>query len=99
MAPLTRPSGSRYAVAGSGGQVSSAPLDHPVMVASLLELGSMVVDVAGPELDARFVNSSGLVTDSFRIEKGPKPPGWIFGNGFETGTVCAWSSAEGTGGC
>ncbi len=66
--------GAVYAVAGSSGQISSAPLNHPAMVISLLQLGSMVLDIDGQSLDARFLNSAGQVTDSFQIHKGPVGP-------------------------
>ena len=39
--------GAVYAVAGSSGKVSSAPLDHPAMHVSLESLGSVVMDVSG----------------------------------------------------
>ena len=59
--------GSVYSVTGSSGQISNAPLDHPVMVSNLIELGSMVVDVNGNTRDAIFMNDEGSVLDSFRI--------------------------------
>jgi len=75
--PYTKPSigkgpheGIVYSVAGSSGGISGGTLDHPVMVTSLNELGSMVIDVDDLTLDARFLNSSGVVRDSFRIVKG-----------------------------
>jgi hypothetical protein len=40
------------------------------MVVSLLELGSMVIDVDGARLDARFLDDHGAVRDSFTILKG-----------------------------
>jgi hypothetical protein len=76
--------GAVYVVAGSGGSVSSAALNHPVMVVSLARLGSMVIDVDGQTLDAKFVSSTGAVDDSFRIAKGP-----LCGNGQrEAGEAC-----------
>ncbi|MGH9868073.1 MAG: metallophosphoesterase [Candidatus Polarisedimenticolia bacterium] len=80
--------GAVYAVAGSSGQVSGGPLNHPVMLVSLNTLGSMVLDVNGPLLDARFLSSAGLVLDSFSIYKGPAtPPSAGFGAAPVTGTV------------
>ncbi len=79
--PLTGPRdhfGAVYAVAGSAGQATSwtggstalvNPTPHPVMFASLLRLGSMVIDVSGNRLDASFVNSSGVVDDTFTVIK------------------------------
>jgi len=55
-------------VAGSSGQLGrNAPLDHPVMISNLIELGSMIIDVQGNQLDAIFLNSESRVRDSFRI--------------------------------
>lgn len=60
-------SGAVYAVAGSSGKITNAPLNHPVMISNLVELGSMVLDVNGKQLDAIFLNSSGAVRDQFTI--------------------------------
>jgi hypothetical protein len=60
-----------YAVAGSSGQVSAGTLDHPAMFISLSELGSMVLDVDGNQLDASFLRDDGAITDSFTIVKTP----------------------------
>jgi hypothetical protein len=62
--------GAVYAVAGSSGQTSGGTLDHPVMVSSLDLLGSMVIDISGPRLDARFLDTARVVRDSFAIVKG-----------------------------
>lgn len=59
--------GAVYAVPGSSGKLSAAPLDHPVMIVNLLELGSMVIDVNGNELEAVFLDATGGVQDRFRI--------------------------------
>lgn len=61
--------GAVYAVNGSAAQVSGGTLDHPAMVASLNVTGSMVIDVAGGRLDARFLDAAGAVRDSFAIVK------------------------------
>ena len=62
--------GAVYAVAGSSSHTEAGPLNHPVMVTSLLALGSVVLDVAGLRLDARFLDERGVVRDSFAIVKG-----------------------------
>src|SRR5262245_11011841 len=63
--------GAVYAVAGSSGHIEAGgTLNHPAMRVSLLELGSMVIDVDGSRLDARFLDDHGAVRDSFTIEKG-----------------------------
>jgi hypothetical protein len=62
--------GAVYVVAGSSGQTSGGALNHPVMIVSLNVLGSVVLDVDGNRLDARFLNSAGAVQDSFTVIKG-----------------------------
>ncbi len=62
--------GAVYAVAGSSGKITGAPLNHPAMYISLLELGSMVLDVAGNRLEAKFLDEAGTVRDHFTIIKG-----------------------------
>ena len=62
-------------VAGSSGKVTLAKsekstLDHPVMFLSLRELGSLVIDVNGRQMDVVFINDKGEVKDHFSIVKG-----------------------------
>ncbi len=60
--------GAVYAVAGSSGRVDTdTPLDHPAMVVSLAILGSMVLDIQGTRLTARFLDRNGAELDSFMI--------------------------------
>jgi acid phosphatase type 7 len=69
--------GAVYAVAGSSGQISGGLLNHPAMFISLNNLGSMVLDVNGNTLDAKFLRENEEVWDYFRIVKGtatPVPP-------------------------
>lgn len=61
--------GAVYAVAGSSGQISGGPLNHPAMYISLNTLGSMVIDVDRNQLDARFLTSTGTTPDYFTIVK------------------------------
>lgn len=63
-------SGTVYVVNGSGSEVRTTTLNHPAMVRGLLELGSVVLDVDDTTLTARFLTSTGLIHDAFRIEKG-----------------------------
>ena len=63
--------GMVHTVAGSSGKISGGPLNHPLMFTSLNELGSVVLDVTGSRLEAKFVNSSGNVDDSYTITKCP----------------------------
>lgn len=67
--------GAVYAVNGSFAQVGGGTLAHPAMVRSLAVMGSMVLDVAGDRLDARFLDSTGVARDSFTIVKGLAPLG------------------------
>ncbi|MEO5895365.1 MAG: metallophosphoesterase [Vicinamibacterales bacterium] len=65
--------GAVYAVAGSSGQTSGGTLNHPAMFISINSLGSMVLDVDGSRLDARFLSSTGAVLDYFTIVKDAPP--------------------------
>lgn len=69
--------GTVYVVTGSAGAVDTKnapyPFDHPAMQVSMLTLGSLVIDVNGNTLDAKFIGSTTnpvTVLDSFRIIKG-----------------------------
>ena len=62
--------GAVYIVAGSSGTNSGGLSEHPVMYTQFNVLGSVVLDVAGSRLDARFLDASGDVLDEFTIEKG-----------------------------
>jgi hypothetical protein len=67
--------GAVYAVAGSGSIISGGPLDHPAMFISLNNLGSMVLDIDGDELEASFLRSDGTIGDRFTMRKEtPAPP-------------------------
>jgi hypothetical protein len=61
--------GTVYSVVGSSGKVSGGSLDHPVMMRSVNDLGSMFVFVEGPQMDALWIDDDGRVQDSFRIVK------------------------------
>jgi hypothetical protein len=68
--PGTEPhKGAVYVVAGSSGQTESGSLNHPVMFLSLKKLGSLVLDVEGPELKATFLTDRSKVLDYFTIRK------------------------------
>lgn len=66
--------GAVYAVAGSSGQISGGLLNHPAMFISLNNLGSIILDVNGDTLDAKFLRENGEVWDYFRIVKGTGAP-------------------------
>ncbi|HKQ39631.1 MAG TPA: metallophosphoesterase family protein, partial [Verrucomicrobiae bacterium] len=61
--------GTVYVVAGSSGQITSGPLDHPAMFVSYLRMGSLVLDVDGSTLRARFLRETGTIDDYFSIFK------------------------------
>jgi len=65
--------GTVYVVAGSSGQITSGPLDHPAMYVSYLRLGSLVLDIDGGTLYARFLRETGVIDDYFSIFKGASP--------------------------
>jgi hypothetical protein len=69
-AGLTAHAGAVYAVAGSSGKTEGGALNHPAMYVSLNELGSMVLDINGATLDAKFLNNNGTTRDYFTIKKG-----------------------------
>jgi len=61
--------GTIYVVSGSSSKVDQGPLDHPAHKVGLLEAGSMVIDISGDKLIARFINNKGEVRDTFSITK------------------------------
>src|SRR5262245_39703461 len=66
--------GAVYVVAGSGGSTGGGSLDHPAMFAAFDTLGSLVLDVNGSRLDARFLDAAGTVRDHFTILKQAAQP-------------------------
>ena len=64
--------GAVYIVAGSSGWATFQTGRHPMMYAALLQMGSVVIDVAGDRLDARFLRETGAIDDSFTIIKGAR---------------------------
>jgi hypothetical protein len=66
--------GTVYVVAGSSGWTwNHSGLNHPAMFIGLAELGSLVIDVDGRRLDARFLRETGVIEDYFTILKGVPP--------------------------
>lgn len=63
--------GTVYAVVGCSGQLDAGPLDHPAMYFSLLQRGSLVLDISCNRLDAQFLTDQGQIADWFTILKGP----------------------------
>jgi acid phosphatase type 7 len=90
--------GAVYVVAGSSGWATGLqPAHHPAMYITLLEMGSMVIDVDGHRLDARFLRETGAIDDYFTIVKGaPAEPLRLAVFKVSDGTVTArWKSIAG----
>jgi hypothetical protein len=74
-APYSKVSdGTVYVVEGSSGQATFGTMDHPVMYKSLLNLGSVILDIETNQLVARFLRETGSVQDTFAIVKPTPPP-------------------------
>ena len=66
--------GTVYVVAGSSGWATFQQLErHPAMHAWLLRMGSLVLDIDGQRLDAKFLRETGVIDDHFTIIKGTPP--------------------------
>ena len=73
--------GAVYVVAGNAGLIKTGgSLDHPAMPVSFRILGSMVLDVNGNRLDAKFLGSTGDIWDAFTILKLPEVSGSVAEN-------------------
>ncbi len=83
--------GAVYTVAGASASTYAAPLNHPVMVLSLMQLGSVVLDVFGERLDARFLDDLGNVVDHWTLQKGADltPPALALATALGPTTVAA----------
>jgi len=62
--------GAIYLVLGSSSKLDQGPLDHPAMAVSAGEMGALVVDINGSQLEGRFITDRGMIADSFTIVKG-----------------------------
>jgi len=66
--------GTVYVVAGNASRpLGTGSLDHPAMFISLLEYGSVVIDVDANRLDALELREDGVIRDSFTILKEVPP--------------------------
>ena len=73
--------GAVYVVAGTAGVIKTGgSLDHPAMAVSFRTLGSMVLDVDGNRLDAKFLDWRGNIRDDFTILKFPEMSGRVAEN-------------------
>jgi len=85
--------GTVYVVAGNAGRpVGTGTLDHPAMCISLLELGSVIVDVNDNRLDARELRPDGIVRDRFTIIKEPRPALQIARSGSDV--AVSWPASQ-----
>ena len=66
---LTPHAGAVYSVVGSSAHADKGPLNHPVMAVAKRELGSLLLDIDGNALEARFITPGGEVLDHYRIIK------------------------------
>ena len=91
--------GAVYSVVGCSGQATFGTLNHPAMKVSLLNLGSMVIDLDGNQLHARFLRENGEIQDDFTIVKTPPAPTVVFrvnSIGLTNGTVSLrWETLSG----
>lgn len=62
--------GAVYLVVGSSSRLDYGTSSHPAMAVLKRVIGSMIVDVDGLELTARFINDKAKVVDEFTIKKG-----------------------------
>jgi acid phosphatase type 7 len=93
--------GAVYVVAGSSGQTSGGTLNHPAMFISLNLLGSLVLDINGTRLDAKFLRNTGAIDDYFTIIKSgggggapPAPTGLVATPG-NSQVALSWNAATG----
>lgn len=61
--------GAVYVVAGSASKVDQGPINHPATPVTMMEAGSLVIDIENNELMTRFINNKGEVRDAFSITK------------------------------
>ncbi len=62
--------GTVYAVVGSSAKLDNGMLNHPVLPGSRHERGTLMFDVEGNTLHARFINENSAISDEFTIIKG-----------------------------
>jgi acid phosphatase type 7 len=95
--PIAGGPGTVYVVAGSSGWATHLQGQHPAMYVTLLEMGSMILDINGNRMDARFLRETGATEDHFTIIKGGAPEPFrlctLDLNGFEV--IARWKSEPG----
>jgi hypothetical protein len=70
--------GAIYITTGSAGKISGGSLNHNAMYASLNQLGSCILEIenddsTGQNLNVKFLNNSGVITDYFTLNKTDSP--------------------------
>ena len=72
--------GAIFVVAGSSGLKSDGSFDHPAMFYGAKDYGSLILDIDGPRLDAKFLRETGAVDDWFTLRKDDLLPldGFLF---------------------
>src|ERR1044071_4067746 len=89
--------GTVYAVCGCSGEGGSGAFAlHPAMATNYGGYGSMILDVNGLRLDARFVRETGEIQDYFSIDKGtPLTNGPTLKiAGATNGTILHWPTSK-----
>ncbi len=82
-----------YVVAGASGKVKNTfGLNHPAMMVSMAEMGSVLLDVDGDRLDFQYLNRYGVIRDYFTISKAAPTCTDGIQNGDETGVDCGGAS-------
>ena len=85
--------GAVYVVAGNASRpVGTGSLDHPAMFISLLEYGSVVIDVNSNRLDALELQEDGVIRDYFTIIKEVPPILAIARSG--ASVLLSWSASQ-----
>src|ERR1041385_9415364 len=85
--------GAVYLVAGNASRpVGTGSLDHPAMFISLLEYGSVVIDVSSNRLDAVELRDDGVVRDYFAIVKEVPPALAISRSGADV--LLSWPASQ-----
>ncbi len=62
--------GAVYVVAGSSGTLGGGSLDHPATYVGLSRLGSVLIDIDGPNLQLAFIDDFTAIRDVVTIQKG-----------------------------
>ena len=96
----SRHEGAVYVVCGSSGWVTpsiSGLRQHRAVFVQLRQLGSMVIDIDGNRLDAKFLRETGVIGDQFTILKGqaPEPLRVVTFQKNGNSTILRWKSIAG----